>query len=976
MPLHDWNRVQSVFLSVADLPPEDQARLLDTACAEDRELRAEIESLLESDRMNMEVVSTAIASEAALLFGAPTLIGGRLGAYRVVKEIGRGGMGAVYLAVRDDDQFDKQVAIKVVKRGMDTADVLGRFRHERQILANLDHPYIARLLDAGTTSDGLPFFVMDYVEGLPLDAFAAEHKLDIKARCQLFLRILEAVAHAHRSSVVHRDLKPANIFVKSDGTPKLLDFGVAKLVAGDSNPGVTAMAPARPFTPEYASPEQVRGFVVTAATDIYSLGAVFYELLTGQRAQPIATLTPSEVERVICRTEVTRPSLVAPDIDRDLDNIVLMAMRKETDRRYQSVDQLSEDVRRYLSGRPVLARQDSLWYRTSKFAQRNRLQIAGAALIFASLVIALLVSLFQSRQAQAARHIAEDQRTIADRERARAETGFKQAEAARAAESQQRLNADRQRDEAVLQRARAEQRLTQLFGLAETTLFEIHDTVAKLPGSTEARQSLVKTTLDYLETIEKQRGLDDMMRIALSAAYGRIAAIQGDPSRPSLGDFAGARASYLRAETLLTPLIARKKNDPAVLIRWIEVEGGLAELELRHFDHKRGIERSLSLVPIAHRLGELLPSDPIALKQEGAVHASLVQALVATDAAAASKHGDQAIAIITALTSRFPEDRDLKQNLGSTLATVAGTYRQAGELPRAAEYYEKSIAIREGLLKAEPHSAPLQRSLLVTYGNYAALLGIPWSINLGRPAEARKYCEKSVALARSLAGADPQDKTARYDLAMSLGRLGMVDPDPGQIAGSLKSLEEALTIFDPVIKANPNSPNIVSQVGTVREYAGYRLRSLGQTAAAAEQFQRALSELEAMFKANPGQPPGIPFALETEEALAGILATQGDREAALSHANHAVERAEKNAATSPNRAAALGHLGQAYFELASVERSLGDWDRASEAADHSMSVWGTIQDAAILSLHKEAREQLPPLMHEIAARGVAKAPSK
>ena len=278
MPLDDWKRVQSVFLSVADVSPQERAHLLDVACSGDSEMRAEVESLLESDREDDQNISSTIASEAASLIGAPIQIGDRLSAYRVVEEIGRGGMGDVYLATRDDDQFQKQVAIKVVRRGLDTADVLGRFQHERQILANLDHPYIARLLDGGTTLDGRPFFVMDYIEGQPLDVFSQAHKLDIKTRCQLFLRILDAVAYAHRNLVVHRDLKPGNIFVTGDGSPKLLDFGVAKLIASDSGPGFTAMSPARPYTPEYASPEQVHGLPVTTATDIYSLGAVLLRI--------------------------------------------------------------------------------------------------------------------------------------------------------------------------------------------------------------------------------------------------------------------------------------------------------------------------------------------------------------------------------------------------------------------------------------------------------------------------------------------------------------------------------------------------------------------------------------------------------------------------------------------------------------------------------------------------------------------------
>ena len=593
----DWDRIQSVFLALADLPRAEQALHLDSLNANDNEFRAEIESLLAADRGSAENISAAIAGERVLLGDdVCSLSGERLGAWRVVEEIGRGGMGTVYLAVRDDDQFKKHVAIKVVRHGMDTEDVLGRFRHERQILANLDHPYIARLLDGGTTPDRRPFFVMDYVEGRPLDLFCSENKLDTEVRCHLFLRILDAVAHAHRNLVVHRDLKPANIFVKSDGTPKLLDFGVAKLLEGDTSATVTSLN--RPFTPQYASPEQVHGSPVTTAVDIYALGAILYEMLTSRPAQAIKSLSPIDIERVVCLTEVPPPSLSAPGLHADLDNIVLMAMRKDPARRYQSVDQFTEDVRRHLDGRPVVARQDSFWYRAGKFASRYRFQIAIAALVSASLAAALAISLRESREALLARGTADAQRAVAEGQRRRAEAGFHQAEAARAQAEIASTQAEAARADEAQQRRNAEGRLTQLLDIADKTLFDIHDAVARLPGATEARKILVKTTLEYLEKIRNQNGLDDRLRLSLAAGYSRIAAIQGDDLHPSLGDFAGARQTYLTAEALMKPLYARRENDPAVILRWLEIERGLAENSRQHLQRDDGIRMYLALVPL------------------------------------------------------------------------------------------------------------------------------------------------------------------------------------------------------------------------------------------------------------------------------------------------------------------------------------------------------------------------------------------
>jgi tetratricopeptide (TPR) repeat protein/tRNA A-37 threonylcarbamoyl transferase component Bud32 len=960
MPPERWDRVQSVFLSVADLPPWEQAVLLDKECGGDGELRAEVESLLASDSESSHVISAAIANEAALCVDVPNLAGSRLGPWRIVREIGRGGMGTVYLAVRDDDQFQKQVAIKVVRHGMDTADVLERFRHERQILANLDHPYIARLLDGGTAPDGRPFFVMDYVEGRPLDLFCKENILAAEDRCRLFLRILEAVAHAHRNLVVHRDLKPANIFVTSDGRPKLLDFGVAKLLAAEAGAGVALTVLNRPFTPQYASPEQVHGFPVTTAVDIYSLGAIFYEMLTGGRAQRIDSLSPSEVERIVCRTEVTRPSLLAPGLDADLDNIVLMAMRKEPARRYQSVDRFADDIQRFLSGRAVLARQDSFWYRARKFAGRNRFQISAAVLIFVSLVAALVVTLAQARVAQSARRAAEEQRSVSDRERARAEqeraraeAGFQQAELARMDEAQQRLH--------------AEQSLTQLLHVADKTLFEIHDVVARLPGATEARQTLVKTTVGYLESIEKENGLDDRLRLILGSGYSRIAAIQGEPLHPSLGDVKGAQVNYRKAEALLAPLYARRKDDPDTIARWLETETGLAGLSYAQSRSPQAIQMYVSLLPAAHRLAELAPYNLQAVKPEAEIHSALSTALLQTDSRAALDHANKQIALLTTLTARFPKDRDLKQDLGAALTIAAGPLKDLGDYVQAAEYFERSIGISEQFLEVEPHNALVERRLFVSYGNYCVLLGIPWSANMNRPTEARIYCEKSVAIARELAGSDPLNQTARYDLGISFGQLGMVEPDGNQVADSLKSLEDALDILDPMIRANPSSASVAMRVDLVREYAGRRLQRLGRLSAAADSFRLALAEQDVMMNANPGQLSNIPIVLGNEEGLAEIYAEQGDRAAALTWAGKAVDRAEKLSSQFPGRAGPLGHLGEAYFELAGVERTLNEWDGAASHAGRSASLWHSIDDKGVLSIHRQARERLEVLVREIAA---------
>jgi serine/threonine-protein kinase len=335
--------------------------------------------------------------------------GQRVGPYLVKRIIGRGGMGSVYEAERDDDLFHQRVAIKIIKRGMDTDFVRARFLRERRILASLDHPHVARLFDGGATADGLPYFVMELVTGEPITDFCRRHRLTVTEKLKLFRKVCSAVQHAHQNLVVHRDLKPSNILITEGGEPKLLDFGIAKLLSPDPSQADTRTETAiRLMTPEYASPEQARGQVVTTATDVYSLGVVLYELLTERRPHEFRTSSPAEIERALCETQIEEPSKVvdriadaptrlARQLAGDLDNILLMAMRKEPERRYQSVEQFSEDIRRHLAGMPVTARKDTFGYRAEKFVRRHR---AGVAILGLLVLLAVAMVVQALRIAQ------------------------------------------------------------------------------------------------------------------------------------------------------------------------------------------------------------------------------------------------------------------------------------------------------------------------------------------------------------------------------------------------------------------------------------------------------------------------------------------------------------------------------------------------------------------------------------------------
>jgi serine/threonine protein kinase/tetratricopeptide (TPR) repeat protein len=462
MPSNRWTLIEELLNGALDLRPSQRGPWLERECIGDPSLRAEVEKLLACESPSDDFLETrAVAIKAMRIAEAEAprdgfVLGQNIGAYRIEREIGRGGMGTVYLARRSDDQYRKYVAIKVVQRGMDSDDIIRRFRNERQILAALDHPNIARLLDGGTTPDGLPYLVMEHVEGTPINTYCDKDHLTIEERLQIFRVVCAAVQHAHQNLVVHRDLKPSNILITSDGTPKLLDFGIAKVL----NPALSALSmdrtrtELRVLTPDYASPEQVRGENLTTTSDIYSLGVVLYELLTGHRPYRVLGAAPHELARVICEQEPPKPSAVvkstevvrqgnseskttvSPDmvgrnratqpdklrrrLSGDLDNIILMALRKEPRRRYESAAQFSADIQRHVDGLPVVARKDTFNYRAIKFIQRNRVGVAAAVLVTICLLGGIIATAWQARIATKAAQTAAAERDRARREATKA----------------------------------------------------------------------------------------------------------------------------------------------------------------------------------------------------------------------------------------------------------------------------------------------------------------------------------------------------------------------------------------------------------------------------------------------------------------------------------------------------------------------------------------------------------------------------
>ncbi|MEP6900191.1 MAG: serine/threonine-protein kinase, partial [Actinomycetota bacterium] len=440
MDLAKLKQIEEILDEVLEIPNTERRAWLHKSCPV--ELREEIESLMIFDSDSENFLKTPALDKVDLLFGNGNLKDKQIGNYKIVREIGHGGMGVVFLAERADETFQKQVAIKVVKHNFAERETLRRFQIERQILANLEHPHIAQLLDGGATEENLPYLVMEYVEGLPLLEFCRHHDLDVKAQLVLFQKICSAVQYAHQHLVIHRDLKPSNILVTNSGEPKLLDFGISKLINTEADATQT-QTDFRAFTPDYASPEQIRGDRVSTATDIYSLGVILYELLTDARPFKSDSKNIGEIAQAICENEPTKPSDVATrqhgntaedqirptktqkskteekkeirktqiakrkSLKGDLDNIILTALRKEPNRRYASVKDFSEDIGNYLNGMPVKARPNTFFYRSEKFIKRNRAASVVATLLVLSLIGGIITTAWQARIARQERDRTE-----------------------------------------------------------------------------------------------------------------------------------------------------------------------------------------------------------------------------------------------------------------------------------------------------------------------------------------------------------------------------------------------------------------------------------------------------------------------------------------------------------------------------------------------------------------------------------------
>jgi tetratricopeptide (TPR) repeat protein len=779
-----WQQVKATLAEALERPDAStRAEFLASACDGDTSLKREVESLLEQpeDEFDLCADQAGLVNTSGL---AASDVGYRLGSYRLVRELGRGGMGAVWLAERADEEFHKEVAVKLLKRGTDTDEVLRRFRAEREILARLAHPNIAGLLDAGTTPDGLPYFVMEYVAGAHITDYAFAQNLSVRERLELFLKVCSAVQFAHQNLVVHRDLKPANILVTAEGEPKLLDFGIAKLLAaGDADWQMTIVGHER-FTPGYASPEQVRGEPITTVSDVYSLGAILYQLLTGTPPHRFGekAMSPTQVARIVCEVEPERASTVAADgeigrqLRGDLDVILLRALAKDPARRYRSPGGLADDLRRYLAQRPVRARPDTFGYRASKFIRRNKLAVAGGFVVVAILCGGIIAT---NRAAR-----------------------------------------------------RADRQFQQVRRLAHSVLFDYHDAIARLPGSTAVREKLVRDSLTYLDGLAREDPRDPSLQREIALAYVKVGDVQGEPYTPNLGDTEGSLVSYRKAETMLEELTQQFPDDP-------ELQGSyaVAAMKLSQVHMRSGAwDESLNAARKATTAVEHLIAD----------HATVPNRLLLADAC---------------LT------------LGKAL--YQGAHSSSVEAERAGlASFEKARAIREELAAADPTNVELKRKVSAdrSYCGYALwAIGDLTGDRTNYEAALHQF-ERSYELARAAATADPGNTQAQRTLAAALSNFAEKKMLLGDPNAARDELIDGLAVTEKIAAADPENKEAQRDVAELHMGLAGALRRLGETEQARTHLVASIAILERLATADAGSAE----TRDTLEAARRSLAELGD----------------------------------------------------------------------------------------------------
>jgi non-specific serine/threonine protein kinase/serine/threonine-protein kinase len=923
-----WQRVKDLVGQALEIDTVNRPAFLDQACGSDTHLREQVARLLIAEQdAGSRFLSDAVIPEALkphFVEPGDRRIGQMVGAYKILSVLGQGGMGTVYRATRADDQYQKQVAIKLVQGGRDSAFVIFRFKNERQILASLDHPNIARLLDGGTTDDGVPYFAMELIEGQPIDAYCDLHELPIDARLRLFLGVCSAVQYAHRRLIVHRDLKPTNILVTSDGVSKLLDFGIAKILESDAGAPVeqTTMS-LQILTPAYASPEQIRGEPITTASDVYSLGVVLYELLTGLQPYRTSARTAESLARAICEQEPQRPSTavrraetsarnraadsVSADgetsgsprvaglprsgdsrqrlskrLKGDLDNIMLMALRKEPDRRYASVEQFAEDLRRHLESLPVHATKDTVRYRTSKFISRHRAGVAAVVAIAVILLGALIVTL---REARIARQ----------------------------------------------ERARAEQRFNDVRKLANSLIFEVYDSVVNLPGATPARKIILDRGLQYLDGLAKESNGDVSLQRDMATGYHRIGQLQGDTDQGNLGQTDAMMASMRKAAALYDQVA---RANPGEVIDQLNSAFGhrlLSAIASDSAEQHSQIEKALA---ITEQLVQVDGSNPKVLNERSIELTVLgAQQDFDGDFPSAVQSMRQALALKEVVRQIQPDYRRISQGIAMNTQQLANELSVSGARKEALETSDTAIADYEAILEKDKNDARSRRDL-------ASALGLHGGMQMAEAdykAALGSY-RRALTIVEELEKQDPENVLYMSDVAGFNAGIGQALVALGQLEPGLAMIDKSAHLFEGESERDPGSAGYLA---SVYGWKGEGLLRAGRTSDAIAAYRKAISMLEAPANA-PSDVPGkcqhaaLYTKLGEAFARAGIAS---EAELAFQKALKIAEPVHKTGTVNP-RASYV--LADTYFDLGEAARKSAEQSHSDPSSAHEL--WQIARD--------------------------------
>ncbi len=804
-----WSRIKVILQPALELPPGQRHDFIVEQCAGDAALEREVEEYLRYEQAADDALRITKWHESEQEPEPEPAHPERTGPYRIIRKLGEGGMGVVYLAERDDGEYRQQVAVKVMKAGPQATGLLNRFRNERQILAQLDHPNIARLIDGGTTAAGQLYYVMEYVEGVPLTAYCREHRLSIRARLDLFSTICTAVSYAHRNLIIHRDLKPANILVTADGTPKLLDFGLAKVFHDVPEAEQLTVSLAPMMTPGYASPEQVRGRHLTTATDVYSLGVVLYEMLTGASPYVVAEKTAFETCRAICEQEPRPPStaareaasagdlpeVAAQQLKGDLDHIVLMALRKEPEARYAGVEELRADIQRHIKGFPVRASQFTLVYAIQKFVLRHRWGVAASVLGAVAAIAAGAMIWWQGKQ--------------------------------------------------------AELRFNQVRRLANAVVFELHDAIQNLPGSTAARKLLVERALEYLQNLEATGGKNRDLQRELASAYIKIGAVQGSLGQANFADSARAMQSFQRARKILHEVVRAEPDD-------FEAQRQLEQADARLADiyQQRGDSRSWK--ELRDEALQILRADLAKHPESRAVKARLAWHQ-AYDASTSGEHKlaltawTCALAANDAALAEAPRDDTFVRTAARIHRNLAQAYRENHDSETALDHFRRAEQIDNARLSASPSDT--QRKLDLSWD----LTEIGWlEHELKQEREAVVCFERALALQQELAAADPDNFLARIEVAKLKLTAAPAYERAGRPEKAIENLRSAAAAFESALSRDTVNSDLRFHHGWAWSNLGdvYVRRSDWRSAAPCyERAAQTLRTLEVDDKLDDGLNP-------------------------------------------------------------------------------------------------------------------------